>query len=98
MYREIGIGLLLLMSSLGEVHANRPLPQDVALFIARRDLCDHFRGEDAYDAERKEFLAKRMHEYCDGTDGRLAALKKKYRAKREVMARLSGYETKIEVR
>jgi predicted lipoprotein len=73
-----------------------PLPKDVARFVERRDLCDHFRGEEPYDAERREFLEKRMRQYCKGTDAQLAALKRKYKARRDVIAKLNEYEAKIE--
>jgi hypothetical protein len=72
------------------------LPADVARFVERRDLCDHFRGEEPYDAERREFLEKRMREYCTGTDAQLAALRRKYKGKSEVVTKLSEYEAKVE--
>ena len=37
-----------------------------------------------------------MREYCTGTDAQLAALKRKYKDRREVIARLSEYEASIE--
>ncbi|MDO8651015.1 MAG: hypothetical protein Q7R66_02360 [Undibacterium sp.] len=27
-------------------------PKDVSVFLAERESCDHFRGEDGYDKER----------------------------------------------
>ena len=90
------IVLLPLMLSAVMVQAQASLPHDVARFIERRDLCDHFRGEEPYDAERRDFLAKRMREYCTGTDAQLAALKNKYKSRPEVITRLSGYESKVE--
>jgi hypothetical protein len=77
--------------------ADERLPEDVARFIERRDGCDHFRGEEAYDEERRQFLLQKMIETCKGTDRQLAALKKKYRGQKQVMEKLSGYEPKIEI-
>jgi hypothetical protein len=72
------------------------LPDDVARYTERRDLCDHFRGEEAYDAERRRFLEARMREFCTGADRTLKALQEKYKADRQVRARLDRYEARIE--
>ncbi len=72
------------------------LPADVVTFIERRDLCDHFRGEEPYDEERRSFLEKNIIEYCTGTDRRLANLRQKYKQNPVVMDLLSGYEEVIE--
>ena len=45
-----------------------PLPAEVIAFRDRRDACDHFRGEDPYDAKRGAFLAAEMARTCTGTD------------------------------
>jgi len=87
--------VLLGLSSLAS-HGQQKLPADVARFVQRRDLCDHFRGEELYDAERRAFLEKRMREYCTGTDAKLAALKRKYRGRFDVMAKLGEYEATVE--
>ena len=72
------------------------LPPDVARFVARRDGCDHFRGEEPYDEERRKFLHQQMLELCVGTDSQLAELKKKYRTNKAVTAKLNEYEPQIE--
>ena len=72
------------------------LPTDVAVFIEKRDLCDHFRGEPAYDEERRKFLLKNMNELCAGSDSELSSLKSKYRSNQEVKKLLSAYEDNIE--
>ncbi len=72
------------------------LPRDVVAFKERRDLCDHFRGEDAYDEERGKFLAEGMKKSCTGTDKELAALKSKYSHNDVVLRALADYEEKIE--
>jgi hypothetical protein len=96
MIQALRIVSLLLVSLTVIAHAQQSLPQDVARFVERRDLCDHFRGEEPYDAERREFLAKRMRELCTGTDADLVSLKKKYKSTPEVIVKLSTYESKIE--
>jgi len=74
-----------------------PLPDDVVKFIERRDLCDHFRGEEPYDSERAEFLANAIRRDCTGTDTALAALMAKYQNDSEILAELSTYEPNIEM-
>lgn len=87
-----GCGMLLAEGALGQTK----LPPDVARFVERRDGCDHFRGEEPYDEERRKFLHKRMLELCVGTDRQLADLKKKYGDNRAVMTKLNDYEPQIE--
>jgi hypothetical protein len=89
--------ILLGLASLAAL-GDQTLPPDVARFVQRRDLCDHFRGEEPYDAERREFLNKSMREFCIGTDAELATLKRKYKDKSDVMAKLAEYEAAIEPR
>ena len=69
------------------------LPADVRRFVARRDLCDHFRGEDPYDDQRRRFLVQRMERDCRGTDAELAALMRRHRNESTVIERLNRYET-----
>ncbi len=72
------------------------LPVDVAKFKERRDLCDHFRGEEPYDAERRKFLEENLNKYCIGTDRELVSLRTKYSGNEAILRVLAGYEEKIE--
>jgi hypothetical protein len=72
------------------------VPEDVRTFVARREGCDHFRGEEAYDEERGRFIRENLEELCTGTDAQLAALKEKYANDKGVIAKLSGFEETIE--
>ena len=76
--------------------AQAQLPEDVARFIERRDACDHFRGEEAYDAKRREFLEQQTLKLCIGSDRQLAELKRKYGTNKTVMTKLNEYEDQIE--
>jgi hypothetical protein len=76
--------------------AQEKWPSDLARFIERRDGCDHFRGEEPYDKERRAFLNQKMNELCPGTDKALAGLKEKYRKNKKAMAVLNEYESQIE--
>jgi len=77
-------------------HPQAALPADVARYVEERDLCEHFLGEEPYDAERRKFLEKSVNQYCTGTDRKLKALKLKYKDQPQVLSRLNGYEPGIE--
>lgn len=79
-----------------EPNATTGLPAGVATFKKHRDLCDHFRGEEPYDAERRAFLEESLKKYCTGTDQELASLRTKYRNNIVVLKVLSDYEDVIE--
>ncbi|MDE2596918.1 MAG: hypothetical protein KGL44_08580 [Sphingomonadales bacterium] len=76
--------------------ASQAIPADVAAFVARRDQCDHFRGEEATDDERGHFLAEQLDKYCTGTDAVLARLRREHAAQPAAIAALKDYEDKIE--
>lgn len=89
----LGIGGIFLASA---AIAQARLPKEAARFIERRDACDHFRGEEAYDAKRREFLEQQMLKLCVGSDKQLAELKKRYGSNKAVMTKLNEYEAQIE--
>ncbi|EZP69918.1 hypothetical protein BV96_03778 [Sphingomonas paucimobilis] len=71
-------------------------PDEVTSFMVDRDSCDHFRGEEPYDGERRVFLAESIAELCTGTDARLAMLRRRYANDPSVIAALRGYQDRIE--
>jgi hypothetical protein len=68
----------------------------IANFTTHRDLCDHFRGEEPYDAARASEIAAKVKRYCTGTDRELRRLRKRYAHNPRVLQRLSAYEDTIE--
>lgn len=72
------------------------LPEDVRAFIERRDGCDHFRGEDSPDAERRAQIDRELQRLCTGTDAELARLKRVYASNKAVQHSLADYEINIE--
>lgn len=76
--------------------ADSQLPQDVDSFIATREDCDHWRGEDPYDKEREAEINWNVCQTCLGTDEQLASLKKKYANNAAVISVLSEFELKVE--
>ena len=75
---------------------SQALPADVAVFVERREACDHFRNEEPYDAARDAELKIRLKETCTGTDRELAALRQKYADDAQVTSLLARYEERIE--
>lgn len=73
-----------------------PFPREVTEFMVTRDSCDHFRGEEPYDAERRAYIAENIAELCRGTDMKLALLRQRYASDPSVIAALRGYEDQIE--
>jgi hypothetical protein len=75
-----------------------PPTPDLATFLERRALCDHFRGEvpDPPDAQRMREVAQQVDAYCTGTDAQLAALKQRYRDDPAAAKQLAQFEDHIE--
>jgi len=77
-------------------------PPEVAKYIERREICEHFRqepwpeGSVGDDKERKEFLVSQFERYCKGTDKAIRELKRKYKNNRAVIEKLEQYEPDIE--
>ena len=72
------------------------LPPDVVAFHEKRSLCDHFRGEEPYDAQRAAFLKAELARTCAGSDQALANMRQRYAADPKVIASLQPYEDRIE--
>lgn len=73
-----------------------PLPADVQTFINRRNDCDHFRGEDSPDAERRAEIDKELKRLCTGSDSELARLMRRYAKNKAVQDALGDYDPDIE--
>ncbi|MBL0283491.1 MAG: hypothetical protein IPQ01_06065 [Zoogloea sp.] len=56
-----------------------PPPDDVARFVERRERCDHFRGEDSDDPQRRAYIALKQQRYYKSVDFELRRLKMRYR-------------------
>ncbi|MET3925893.1 hypothetical protein [Devosia sp. 2618] len=72
------------------------LPGEVRAFIEKRDICDHFRGEEAYDAERAKQIDEALALNCTGTDAELARLRSEFAGDAAIIGALADYETRIE--
>lgn len=80
------------------VIAQEALPKDVEKFIAKREGCDHFRGElpEPGQTRRMKDVNLEIRRLCRGTDKALARLKDKYANDQAVMQRLDEFEPQIE--
>ena len=78
------------------VKAAPPLPRDVGRFVERRDSCDHWRGEEGYDAPRAREIGRAVRSECKGTDKELARLRALYVKRPDIVAALADYEHRIE--
>jgi hypothetical protein len=76
--------------------AIKEMPKDVATFLEKRESCDHWRGEEGYDKERRAEIDWSLCQSCPGTDSKLALLKKKYRDDKAMMDKLAEFESEIE--
>ncbi len=75
----IGVLVMAMAAGAGTAVSAAELPTDVKTFLANREQCDHFRGEEAYDEARGAEINKALDKYCKGTDAALKKLKAKYR-------------------
>ncbi|MFC0166834.1 hypothetical protein ACFFKC_01965 [Pseudoduganella danionis] len=73
-------------------------PKDVQSFIAKRDDCDHFRGEipDPSEKRRMKEVIRHLNTSCKGSDKALASLRLKYAKDESIISRLRDYEDEIE--
>ena len=67
-------------------------PREVRIFADRYDACQHFRGEEPYDSERRRFLEKSVYQTCTGNDERLRKLRSAYAGDAEMMRVLNEFE------
>lgn len=65
-------------------------------FADRYDDCQHFRGEEPYDEERRRFLEKSVYQTCTGNDKRLRKLRSAYAGDAEMTRVLSEFEMDAE--
>jgi len=65
---------------------------EITDFLDDREGCEHFRGEEPYDAERAAFLKKNIEELCPDIDKRLDDLQAKYWDNPVILQKLTGLE------
>lgn len=104
--------IFLFFSSKLFAEADEPLPEDVRLYVQKRDSCEHFLGEPRdFDEEymrsggeqaekdlreRVAFLLQMALETCPGLDRQLVMLKERHSGSQDVMSHLNAYSQEIE--
>lgn len=78
------------------IQRSAAIPGDVREFIIERQSCEHFAGEEGYDAERAAFLQKQTDKLCTGTDKKLYDLRVKYQNNEPAKKALADFEDCIE--
>jgi hypothetical protein len=97
MIKQIAFAISSLLLTLPSL-AGETLPKDVEKFIAKRENCDHFRGEIPApgDKPRMKEVNREIRKWCTGTDRSLVQLRKKYLTNAAVMHHLNVFEPDIE--
>lgn len=91
-----GFALVVSLGYAADNNNAQELPADVIKFKQRRDICDHWRGEEPYDEERAKAIEEAWDSSCPGSDKTLALLRAKYKNNQAVLKALADYEEKIE--
>jgi hypothetical protein len=94
--KRAGVALALVGLAAPSFAQQPSLPDDVSAFVTRRDGCDHFRGEEATDSDRRAQIEEALNRLCRGSDAGLARLKRQYSGNKAVMTVLERYDPDIE--
>ena len=70
----------------------RGFPSNVQRFMVKRADCEHWIGEEGYDAPRKREIERAVRLTCTGVDRELDRLRKTYRRNPRVLAALKDYD------
>jgi hypothetical protein len=71
----------------------RGLPADVQHFVVRRQDCEHWLGEEAYDAARGREIQGAVNASCSGADAEAARLRKRHKGDAKVNKTLDAFDT-----
>ena len=71
----------------------RGMPADVQHFIVRHSDCEHWTGEEPYDAPRRREIERGIAASCKGLDASAVTLRKRYAKYPKIRAVLRNYET-----
>jgi hypothetical protein len=72
------------------------VPKEMTKFIQRRESCDRWRGEDGYNKERQANINRAICQACTGTDTELKRLKRKFKDRPDLQAKLNNFDPQIE--
>ncbi len=80
----MALPLAALASHPGEPGAGPVLPKDVRAYLERREACEHWRGEEGYDAARRREIEAAVCETCPNLLSTWVRLMRTYEARPEV--------------
>ncbi|PPU25444.1 hypothetical protein [Xanthomonas arboricola] len=73
------------------------MPEDVRTLVEDYDTCEHFAGEDPYDADRRHEIEVAIAQFCTPAPARLATLLKQYRNNAQVSDWLRKYSVQADL-
>ncbi|WP_115553634.1 hypothetical protein [Xanthomonas arboricola] len=73
------------------------MPEDVRKLVEDYDTCEHFAGEEPYDADRRHEIEVAIAQFCTPAPARLAKLMQRYRNDAQVSQWLRQYATQAEL-
>jgi hypothetical protein len=90
--------LLFIAISTPRSYADGMLPKDVEKFLAKREGCDHMRGEIPAPNQKARLreVQREIRRLCTGTDMQLNNLKKKYASDPGILVTLNAVEPDVE--
>lgn len=73
------------------------MPEDVRKLVDDYDTCEHFAGEEPYDADRRNEIEVAVAQYCTPAPARLAKLMQRYRNDAHISAWLRQYSVQADL-
>ncbi|MDV2453008.1 hypothetical protein [Xanthomonas hortorum] len=74
------------------------MPEDVRTLVEDYDTCEHFAGEEPYDADRRHEIEVAIAQFCTPAPARLALLLKQYRSDAHVIEWLRKYSVQADLK
>ncbi|MDF7777864.1 hypothetical protein P1X14_21595 [Sphingomonas sp. AOB5] len=71
----------------------RGMPADVQRYLVRRADCEHWSGEEPYDADRKAEIERNVNQLCAGLDAETATLRTRHAGDPVVAAALAKLDS-----
>ncbi|MBV6807059.1 hypothetical protein [Xanthomonas euvesicatoria] len=73
------------------------MPEDVRKLVDDYDTCEHFAGEEPYDADRRHEIEVAVAQFCTPAPARLATLMRQYRHDAHVSQWLRQYSKQADL-
>ncbi|KLD72468.1 hypothetical protein [Xanthomonas pisi] len=73
------------------------MPEDVRKLVEDYDTCEHFAGEEPYDADRRHEIEVAVAQFCTPAPARLAKLMQQYRNDAHISEWLRQYSAQADL-